>query len=143
MEKIGRMVVYRNQPLPDQPFANSIDQDRGFTLIELMVVMVIISVLTSLAVPQFASYRKRAFDLSAETDLHHAAMAEEAYFLDSAHYLSCQDDTCKDLPGIVRLSKGVTLQITGTTSGFVGRASNKLGSGKVFTWSNDGGGISE
>lgn len=115
----------------------------GFTLIELLVVMGIISALVAIAVPQYNSYRQRAFDVRAEMDLRSIALAEEAHFLDIEEYLSCTDDECTALPGIRSLSKGVTVTVSATPSGFVGTSSHPKGSGKVFTWDSSAGGLQE
>ena len=59
---------------------------RGFTLIELMIVIVIIGVLAAIAIPQFSAYRQRGFNASAEADLRNAVTAQEAYFVDCDEY---------------------------------------------------------
>ena len=68
-------------------------------------------------------------------------MAEEAYFLEEEEYLSCSGETCSQLPGIQKLSGGVTLTVTASKTGFTGTASHPKGSGKTFTWDSALGGM--
>lgn len=116
---------------------------QGFTLIELLVVMTIAAILAAIALPQFSAYRERAFDLRAREDLRAVALAEEAYFLDAERYLSCDGAACHDLPGIARLSPGVSLSIEADAHSFVGTSHHPQGTGRVFTWDSDAGGLQE
>lgn len=114
---------------------------RGFTMIELLVVMAIILIITQIAVPKYAEYRKRGFDLRAASDLRNVAMAEEAYFLDNEEYLSCTNDSCRALPGIAALSAGTELAMSSDALSFTGNASHPKGTGRVFTWDSERGGM--
>lgn len=53
---------------------------RGFTLIEIMVVIAIIGVLAAIAIPNFVSYRNKAYCSSAETDARNIAGVIANYF---------------------------------------------------------------
>ncbi|MBN8549542.1 MAG: prepilin-type N-terminal cleavage/methylation domain-containing protein [Deltaproteobacteria bacterium] len=115
----------------------------GFTLLELLVVIAIVSILSAIAVPQFNAYRQRSFDTRARQDLHNVAIAEEAYFLDYERYSSCANQSCTALPGISTLSKGVDLSITAEEQSFTGTATHPKGSGRLFSWDSEHGGLLE
>ena len=63
---------------------------RGFTLIEIMVVVVIIGVLGAIVVPQFMSRPDQAKVTAARTDIQAIATALEMYRLDTFNYPSTQ-----------------------------------------------------
>lgn len=58
----------------------------GFTLIELLVVVAIIGILAAVAIPQFMTYRMRAFNSAALSDLKNLQKAQWAYFSDWEEY---------------------------------------------------------
>ena len=64
----------------------------GFTLIELMVVVMIIAVLIAIAIPSFLGFRKSAQDRSAQSDLRNVLLAEKAFWLEDGDYTALAAD---------------------------------------------------
>src|SRR5260221_11288664 len=58
----------------------------GFTLIELMVVVLIIAILIAIAIPTFLGARSRAQDKQAQSNLRNALTAEKTFYTDSQIY---------------------------------------------------------
>ena len=65
---------------------------RGFTLIELLIVVIIIGLLATIAIPKFASTKEKAFDATALADLRNATVALESYYADHYTYPATIND---------------------------------------------------
>ncbi|MBF0235429.1 MAG: prepilin-type N-terminal cleavage/methylation domain-containing protein [Desulfamplus sp.] len=53
--------------------------NKGFTLIELMIVIAIIGILAAIAVPQFMTYKAKAYNSASLSDLHNLRLDLEGY----------------------------------------------------------------
>ncbi|MGD0584757.1 MAG: prepilin-type N-terminal cleavage/methylation domain-containing protein [Oryzomonas sp.] len=65
---------------------NKLRSRKGFTLIELLIVVAIIGILAAVAIPQFSSYRAKAYNSAAQSDLRNFKTAMESVFADQQAY---------------------------------------------------------
>jgi type IV pilus assembly protein PilA len=71
--------------------AKAEESDKGFTLIELMVVVMIIAVLLAIAIPTFLGSQNKAKDRSAQSSLRNTVTAARTIYTDSSDYSKATD----------------------------------------------------
>ena len=59
---------------------------KGFTLIELLIVVVIIGILATIAIPKFANTKNKAIMASMKADLRNLVTAQEGFYFDNTDY---------------------------------------------------------
>ena len=124
-------------------------RERGFAVIEFLVVGAILGILALIAVPQYSLYKQKGYNTAAANDLRNMAAAKEKFFADNGRYQPVSHCSSSDpvsqckiegIPGISQLAKGVNLSITTSATGFSG-LSKHVKSNVVCKWDSTQGGM--
>lgn len=91
----------------------------GFTIIELLVVMVVIGLLAAIAAPKFTGTKQKGTRATGISDLRNLATAQESYFSDNGVY-GAVTDTAALRFSLSKANTGLTIALTGTPAGTTG-----------------------
>lgn len=90
-----------------------IRRTRGITLIELMIVIVIVGILASIAVPSYRNYMLRSQRTDAMAALLRIAAAQEKFYLQNNTYTTSLGSTGLNLPSSSSEHGWYTLSVSG------------------------------
>jgi type IV pilus assembly protein PilA len=89
------------------------EDEKGFTLIELMVVVLIIAILIAIAIPTFLGARKKAQDRAAQSNLRNALTAEKTFYTDAQTYTATAASLTAIEPSLGYVSTTTAATVTG------------------------------
>jgi type IV pilus assembly protein PilA len=115
----------------------------GFTLVELLVVMLVIGLLAAIAIPAFFNQTSKAKDASAKSQVRELAEAVEQCRVEAPSYSQC--DEASELKGVENLSFGTSEGQVGVmvdSNGYTAYAISKAKTNNlnhVYGWQKSGG----
>ncbi len=101
---------------------------KGFTLIELLIVVVIIGILATIAIPKFSNVKERAYVAAMKSDLRNLVTTEETYFADNLTYGSIAN-----LGSAYSSSAGVTVATSAVTASGWSASATHTNAGQTCT----------
>jgi type IV pilus assembly protein PilA len=110
---------------------NSMEKQKGFTLIELMIVVAIIGILAAIAIPNFLAYQKKAITSEAKQELANIRTLEVTYNADELVYGSLSSIGWASATGKQRY----TYSLSYSTTTFLAKATGNIdGDATVDEW---------
>lgn len=109
---------------------------KGFSLVELMVVVAIIGILASLAIPQFQKYQARARQSEAKIQLASVFTAEQGFAAEKGSFSACLSNIGYSVDPAMKAYYATGYSNAGTLSGACGPLGNT--SCLATEWNTDG-----
>lgn len=112
--------------------------NKGFTLIELMIVVAIIGILAAIAIPNFMNYQCKAKQSEAKTVLGNIRVAQEAYLAEYDTYSATTGPLGVSLKGDPRYDYTIGAGASATAFTATATANAKGPTGDVWTMDHEG-----
>ena len=125
------------------------ETERGFSVIEFLVVGAIFGVLALIAIPQYSIYKQKGYNTTATNELRNVAAAQQRFFDNNQSYVEISNCssvsesnrcTVRGLPGVAKLAEGIALTIEAYPDGFAGTARH-VNSSSICRWDSRQGGM--
>ena len=80
-------------------------REEGFTLVELLVVIIIVAILAGIAIPTFIGQRQKAYDAAAKSLVRNARTAIETFYVDNGTFVGATAAKLKAIEPSIKFKK--------------------------------------